>query len=185
VENPSNAKGKNHGHQPATISRVLGYTPAAAYKRIKSPRNPNKGIYVLRPSLRLLRASASLRQKPGLYLAVNLEQLQQIPEAIVQRQMHSRQTDSVAQVLIKWSGMDPELATWEDAEALKQRFLQATTWGHAGSEGEGSVTIPHHGSDPDVQSRRSKRAQTRSKRVSSPQWDCSACAVQPKKEASP
>jgi hypothetical protein len=28
-------------------------------------------------SLRLLRASASLRQKPGLYLTVNLEQLQQ------------------------------------------------------------------------------------------------------------
>jgi hypothetical protein len=30
-------------------------------------------------SLRLLRASASLRQKPGLYLAVNLEQLQHYP----------------------------------------------------------------------------------------------------------
>jgi hypothetical protein len=28
------------------ISRVLGYTPVAAYKRIKSPRNPSKGIYV-------------------------------------------------------------------------------------------------------------------------------------------
>jgi hypothetical protein len=28
------------------ISRVLGYTPVTAYKRIKSPRNPSKGIYV-------------------------------------------------------------------------------------------------------------------------------------------
>ena len=46
-----------------------------AYKRIKSPRNPNKGIYTV-PSLRR-RASASLRQKPGQYPEVNLEQLQQ------------------------------------------------------------------------------------------------------------
>jgi hypothetical protein len=35
----------------------------------------------------------------------------QVPKAILQRQMHPRQTGSVAQVLIKWSGMDPKLAT--------------------------------------------------------------------------
>jgi len=69
--------------------KSLGYTPAAAYKRIKSPRNPSKGIYrtaggsapphppvcARGPSLRR-RASASLRQKPGHYPEVNLEQLQ-------------------------------------------------------------------------------------------------------------
>ena len=80
MENPSDVKRKNHGHQPATISLsqefFLGYTPMAAYKRIKSPRNPSKGVYTV-PSLRR-RASASLRQKPGLYPGVNLEQLQHL-----------------------------------------------------------------------------------------------------------
>jgi hypothetical protein len=64
-----------------TISRVWGYTHVTAYKRIKSPRNPSKGIYTVPlrsgPSLRR-RASASLRQKPGLYPGVNLEQLQHL-----------------------------------------------------------------------------------------------------------
>jgi hypothetical protein len=59
VENPSNAKEKKP-RTPAsnnlTISRVLGYTSAAAYKRIKSPRNPNKGIYV--PGLRFAPSEA-------------------------------------------------------------------------------------------------------------------------------
>jgi hypothetical protein len=80
---PPMRRGKTTGtsQQQSHYLKSLGYTPMAAYKRIKSPRNPSKGIYVpyrggLRPSLRLLRASASLRQKPGLYLAVNLEQLQ-------------------------------------------------------------------------------------------------------------
>jgi hypothetical protein len=34
----------------------------------------------------------------------------QIPEAILQRRTHHRQLGSVPQVLVKWSGMDPELA---------------------------------------------------------------------------
>lgn len=31
--------------------------------------------------------------------------------------------------------MDASLATWEDAEAIQQRFLAAPVWGHAGSQG--------------------------------------------------
>jgi hypothetical protein len=64
---PPMRRGKTTGtsQQQSHYLKRLGYTPMAAYKRIKSPRNPSKGI------------SATLRQKPGLYLAVNLEQLQQ------------------------------------------------------------------------------------------------------------
>jgi hypothetical protein len=53
----------------------------AAYKRIKSPRNPSKGIYApAQPS-----AFTGLRFAPseaGLYPTVNLEQLQQCPTPV-------------------------------------------------------------------------------------------------------
>jgi len=44
---------------------------------------------------------------------------------------------SVLQGLIKWSGMPASLATWEDLEALRQRFPLAPTWGQVGSQEEG------------------------------------------------
>ena len=59
-----------------TISRVLGYTPMAAYKRISSPRNPKSGLY------------------PG----VNLEQLQQGATGI--KKAHVRMRWARAKVVI-------------------------------------------------------------------------------------
>ena len=43
----------------------------------------------------------------------------QVPEAVLQRRLHPRRTGAVVQFLIKWSGLDVELATWEDAEAIQ------------------------------------------------------------------
>ena len=40
---------------------------------------------------------------------------------------------SIQQVLVKWSGWPASLATWEDVEALRQRFPAAPAWGQAGS----------------------------------------------------
>ena len=91
---PPMRKGKTTGisQQRSHYLKSLGYTPAAAYKRIKSPRNSSKGIYRTAGGLRpphppcvCTRArpdgpasdSAALRQKPGYYPKVNLEQLQQ------------------------------------------------------------------------------------------------------------
>jgi len=75
VENPSNAKGKNHGHQPATISlsQEFGLHACGGLQENQVSTKPLRSG----PSLRR-RASASLRQKPGQYPEVNLEQLQQI-----------------------------------------------------------------------------------------------------------
>jgi len=67
----------------------------------------------------------------------------QVPELILTRRLHPRQNGAVAQVLVKWSNMDVDLATWEDAEALHQKFPLAPAWGHAGSQGEG-VSAPFH-----------------------------------------
>lgn len=44
----------------------------------------------------------------------------QVPESVLQRHHHHHGTHSVPQVLIKWSGMGPELATWEDADSIRQ-----------------------------------------------------------------
>jgi hypothetical protein len=40
-------------------------------------------------------------------------------------------------VLVKWSHMSQELATWEDKEALRQRFPAAPAWGQADSQAQG------------------------------------------------
>lgn len=41
----------------------------------------------------------------------------------------------VQQVLVTWSGLPDEVATWEDQEALRQRFPLAPAWGQAGFPG--------------------------------------------------
>jgi hypothetical protein len=109
----------------------------------------------------------------------------QVPEAILQHRLHKRRDGSVAQVLVKWSNLDADLATWEDMEALRQRFPFAPAWGHAGAQGGGGVTTPHPASTSSEAAalpRRSRRARSRNVRVSGPQWDCNACEAQPKKE---
>jgi hypothetical protein len=44
------------------------------------------------------------------------------------------------QVRIRWTNSPAEVSTWEDYEALKQRFPDAPAWGQAGTEGEANVT---------------------------------------------
>ncbi|CAD6232454.1 unnamed protein product [Miscanthus lutarioriparius] len=66
----------------------------------------------------------------------------------LQRRMHPRGSGSVAEVLVKWSGISEELSTWEDVDHLKQLFPFAPAWGHAGSQGKGSVIKPHTPAQP-------------------------------------
>jgi hypothetical protein len=86
-------RGKNHGHQSVTISLSQEFWVTCLWRLTResslhetlarvyvpyhggSPPHP-PCVHGLRPILRLLRASASLRQKPRLYPGVNLEQLQ-------------------------------------------------------------------------------------------------------------
>lgn len=55
--------------------------------------------------------------------------------------------ESYLQVLIKWSSLPPELATWEDYKVLKERFPEAAAWGQAATREGASVT---HGVSHDV-----------------------------------
>jgi len=68
-------KGKNHGHQPATISLSQEFWVTRLWR-------------LTRESSLRRRASAPLRQKPSLYPGVNLEQLQQVFHMVVQAMEH-------------------------------------------------------------------------------------------------
>ena len=44
-------------------------------------------------------------------------------------------------MLVRWSTLSSESATWEDYEVIKKRFPDAPAWGPAGSQGEGNVSM--------------------------------------------
>lgn len=67
----------------------------------------------------------------------NFEDGLQVPERVLQRRLHPRDSNMVRQLLVKWSGFDDSLATWEDEDYIKQQFTAAPAWGHASSQGEG------------------------------------------------
>lgn len=60
---------------------------------------------------------------------LDISQSFQIPEQALSKKLVSKGVDGVHQVLIKWSGWPESMATWEDLEALKQRFPNAPAWG--------------------------------------------------------
>ena len=63
----------------------------------------------------------------------------QVPLKVLQRRMVRKGSSTVSQVLIQWSDVPVELATWEDTEALRQRFPAAPAWGQAASQ-EGGMS---------------------------------------------
>ena len=52
-------------------------------------------------------------------------------------------------MLVQWSNLPPSLATWEDTEALRQRFPHAPAWGQAGLRRGGDVSIAR-GAEPEL-----------------------------------
>jgi hypothetical protein len=63
--------------------------------------------------------------------------LPELSEALQVSEQVQCGTRSIPQLLIKWSDLPADLATWEDAIAIKQKFPVAPAWGHAGSQGGG------------------------------------------------
>jgi hypothetical protein len=62
-----------------------------------------------------------------------------VPEHVLDRRLTKRGNASITQVLIKWSTLGEELATWEDYYVLRRRFPLAPAWGQAEFQGGGSV----------------------------------------------
>jgi hypothetical protein len=68
--------------------------------------------------------------------------LPRIPVKVLQKRVVLRGVQSVPQVLVQWSEWPPEMATWEDADSVHQRFPCASAWGQAGFQQPGNVTSP-------------------------------------------
>jgi transposase InsO family protein len=64
----------------------------------------------------------------------------QFPIQVMARRSISRGGHDVRQALVRWSGAEPALDTWEDEVALRQRFPSAAAWGQASSHGGGNVS---------------------------------------------
>jgi len=99
-----------------------------------------------------------------------------VPEKVVQRRLHQCGIHSVPQLLVTWSGLDSDLATWEDEVSIKQRFPAAPARGHAGTQEGGVVSSPHPGEPGAIpRPKQSKRPKKPSVRLAGPEWACSAC----------
>ena len=95
----------------------------------------------------------------------------QIPEKILGKRMHPDGLKLTAQVLVKWSGMDDSLATWENMDSLCQQFPHAPALEQAGCYRRGSVSnsdeqMPSASTGP----RRSKRAAQPNRHYASNEW---------------
>ena len=53
------------------------------------------------------------------------------PEKIIERRLVEKGNNAVPQVLITWTGLPQDLATWEDYHVVKERFPKAPAWGQA------------------------------------------------------
>jgi hypothetical protein len=84
------------------------------------------------------------------------------PELILDRRLTKKGNSAVTQVLVKWTSMPAEFATWEDFYVIKSRFSKAPAWGPTGSQGEGNVmygTRQDYGAQSTRQSPEEKPAQ--------------------------
>lgn len=106
-------------------------------------------------------------------LPTSTDQLQ-IPVRVLQRRMIQRGGSMVAQVKVLWSGMDTNLASWEDATALRKQFPGAPAWGQAGPEEAADVSSPDTNEEDDGSAGKEKaptiRRRQPNRRVIGPEW---------------
>lgn len=63
-----------------------------------------------------------------------------VPFEVLDRRLVKKGNPAVTQVLVRWSNIPPESATWEDFEVVRHRFPESVAWGQATSEGGADVT---------------------------------------------
>jgi hypothetical protein len=158
---------------------VTGRVGVVAY-RLQLPDNSRIHPVVHVSQLKLV---AGFKGVASSSLPPSLSELR-VPVRVLQTRGLSKGNRLVQQVLVEWSGLPPDLATWEDQEALRQSFPLAPAWGQAGFEGPGNVTnslmeemsqplqqqvgaIPNGPSKQEAATRRVRRP---NRRVYGPKW---------------
>jgi ribosomal protein L21E len=117
---------------------VLQRVGAVAYK-LKLPDyshvQPVFHVSQLKPSVKQhTLVSASLSSVPHA-LRVTVQ--------VLQRRVVSRGGASIDQVLIRWSGFDAAMDSWEDECDVRHRFPCAVAWGQASTQDRGNVSRQH------------------------------------------
>lgn len=62
-----------------------------------------------------------------------------VPVALLDHRIVSKGSSPVSQLLVQWSALPSDLATWEEVHDISRRFPDAPAWGQAGFRGGGSV----------------------------------------------
>ncbi|KAK1693348.1 hypothetical protein QYE76_010045 [Lolium multiflorum] len=68
-----------------------------------------------------------------------LDVLDTLTEKILDRRLVKKGNTAIPQVLVKWTNVPEDSATWENWETLKVKFPTVLTWGQASSSGGGPV----------------------------------------------
>lgn len=146
--------------------KIIAKVGSVAYQLALPPSSAIHDVFHV--SQLKLAKSSSVQVSPNLPDSVDAFQF---PERALSTRLVSKGVHSVQQGLIKWSGWSSDLATWEDMEALRQRFPDAPAWGQAGTLGGGDVITPIS-TEAGVSSgsRKSSRPRAPSVRVSGPEW---------------
>lgn len=113
-----------------------------------------------------------------------------VPLQILEQRPYMKGTSQATQILVHWSGMSQDLATWEDEHELKAKFPEAPAWGQAAGKEEGNVSnltpsvlleelqvssgdqneaLPGHGPSP-VQPKKAARVRIPCRRYTGPDW---------------
>jgi hypothetical protein len=72
----------------------------------------------------------------------DLENVNVQPMEILDRRLVKKGSSAVTQVLVRWSGIPKEAATWEDFNVVRTRFPDSLAWGQASVQGGENVTAP-------------------------------------------
>jgi hypothetical protein len=102
----------------------------------------------------------------------------QVPEVVLDTRLRRRAGKVQTQLLIKWSGWHPSLATWEEEQDVRRRFPRAPAWGQAGSKGRENVSVHGEGAgrmlngevDHGTAPRRAQRVRRPNIRYSGDEW---------------
>jgi hypothetical protein len=118
---------------PYTIAEKIG---DVAYRLILPPSSSIHPVFHISQLKKLVRHSQNISQLPD-----EIAEYQVLKEILATR-IRSKGNKEVEQVLMKWSHMPSELATWEDKISLQQHFSSATAWGQAVTQDPGDVNSP-------------------------------------------
>jgi hypothetical protein len=161
--------------------QVLGRVGQVAY-RLNLPAHSRIHLVVHVSLLKLAKGYQGLDVVP---LSVEMPEFR-VPQRILQTRGVTKGNRLVQQVLVTWSDLPDELATWEDHDALCQCYPFAPAWGQAGFQGAGNVNskeleegypVQEMASNKDSDNATDDGAQNRPRRVrrpnpfvSGPEW---------------